>query len=174
MHAGSTPSVFLNVAAFGHNGSVWNLNSVKSFGIMSNYKVLHLSLDGPMVGLVMIDSVGVLRRLKFNIQTEIVTSQQISSPVPFLSHYASVTRADFMPFSKDWDEFLVGVTSSLFVENKTFTLRNQIGFAFGLTQNRKTPLLAGETPMLLTSDLPTTTDLLAAGLSYYSELVAAS
>lgn len=56
-----------------------------------------------------------------------------------------------MPLSTDWDEFLVGLTSTLFVENQTFSFSNQVGFVIGLTKNRRNTLLVADSPLILTT-----------------------
>jgi len=71
-----------------------------------------------------------------------VTSQQISQPVSLLTHYFDQTISDNLIQAPFWDDYLVGLTSTIFVGNQPITLAKQVGYIMGFTKNRKTQLLS--------------------------------
>jgi len=49
--------------------------------------------------------------------TGVVSSATVSQPISFLTHYDIGSPADKLIFAYDWDEYVVGLTSTLEVEN---------------------------------------------------------
>lgn len=113
-----------------------------------------------------------LRCFKVALVGGTISDYLISEPVSFLSHFATPNRSDNMPWADGtgtfgWDMYIIGLTSSLVVEDRTFSFANQIGFVMGLFRDRKNKLMENDVnPITLTRDSLTITNL--SGLTYYS------
>jgi len=77
-----------------------------------------------------------------------VTESSISSVIPYYNAYTEELPSSSVVLDQvSWDQYILGVSSSLTLEGKTFAFQEPIGWLMGLTKNRITALMqADSTP----------------------------